>query len=253
MRPTLFRVTVLLLALATMSGRPQAAPGADGKESTIWDGVYTPAQIERAKVPLVAVCRRCHNDDLGGGDRGPALHGDRFMSTWETQELSALFAKVKDTMPPDSPSSLSDEDYVSMVALILQANGFPSGTEPLTVAKLDGIRIAAKPGEAPRQVANFRLVEVVGCLTPGPNDAWTLTRTTEPLLTSERPSSPDTLRQASGQSLGSGSFRLISANPFDPAAHTGQKMQAKGLLYRAPGKDRINLISLEAVGPNCGP
>jgi hypothetical protein len=160
MRPTPFRVTVLLLALATMSGRPQAAPGADGKESTIWDGVYTPAQIERAKVPLVAVCRRCHNDDLGGGDRGPALHGNRFMATWETQELSALFAKVKDTMPPDSPSSLSDEDYVSMVALILQANGFPSGSEPLTVARLDGIRIASKPGEAPRQVANFRLVEV---------------------------------------------------------------------------------------------
>ena len=175
------------------------------------------------------------------------------MSTWETQEVSALFAKVRDTMPPDSPSSLPDEDYINLVALILQANGFPAGNEPLRAGKLDGILIVGRPGDGPKAVPNFRLVEVVGCLTRGPNDAWTLTRTSEPALTSERPSTAETLQQASGQPLGFQTFRLVSVNPFDPAAHTGQKMQAKGLLYRAPGKDRINLISLETVGPSCGP
>ncbi len=69
----------------------------------------------------------------------------------------------------------------------------------------------------------------------------------------ERPSTPDTLKEASRKPLGSETFRLVSVNSFDPAAHTGQKMQAKGLLYRAPGKDRINLVSLETVDQNCGP
>jgi hypothetical protein len=230
-----------------------AGSGADDKAAAIWGGVYSPAQIERAKVPLKDVCRRCHSDDLGGSDRGPSLHGSRFMSTWETQDLSALFAKVKDTMPPDSPSSLSDEDYIAMVALILQANGYPAGAEALTLANLDGIKIAGKPGETPKELANFRLVEVVGCLTHGADAAWILTNTSEPALASDRPSTARALSDASRQPLGSATYRLLSVNSFDPAAHAGQKMQAKGLLYRAPGKDRINLIALEPVGPSCAP
>jgi Cytochrome C oxidase, cbb3-type, subunit III len=254
MRRRLMPLTVVLLAfIITARAGTSAAPGADGQDGRIWDGVYTAEQVDRAKAPLTAVCRRCHNDDLGGSERGPSLHGSRFMSTWETQELSALFAKVRDTMPPDSPSSLPDEDYINLVALILQANGFPAGNEPLSAGKLDGILIVRKPGDAQKDVPNFRLVEVVGCLTRGPNDAWTLTHTSEPALTSERPSTAEKLKQASGQPLGSQTFRLVSVNAFDPAAHAGQKMQAKGLLYRAPGKDRINLISLETVGPSCGP
>jgi cytochrome c553 len=249
-RPILILVAVLAYVVTAHAGT-QAAPGADGNGARIWNGVYTAAQVDQAKKPLVAVCRRCHNDDLGGSDRGPALHGSRFMATWDTQAVSALFAKVRDTMPPDSPSSLPDEDYINMVALILQKNGFPAGNETLSASKLDGILIVGKDDQ--KQVPNFRLVEVVGCLTHGPNGAWTLTSTSEPAVTDERPATAETLKQASAQPLGSQTFRLVSINSFDPAAHIGQKMQAKGLLYRAPGKDRINLIALDPVGPSCGP
>jgi cytochrome c553 len=252
MRRKLMLLPVALLAfvMTAHAGMP-AAPGADGSSARIWGGVYTAAQVDQAKKPLVAVCRRCHNDDLGGSDRGPSLHGKGFMATWETQELGALFAKVRDTMPPDSPSSLPDEDYINMVALILQKNGFPAGEETLSPGTLDGILIVGKDG--PTEVPNFRLVEVVGCLTHGPNDAWTLTRTSAPAVANERPTTAETLKEASRKPLGSETFRLMSVNTFDPAAHAGQKMQAKGLLYRAPGKDRINLVSLEPVDPSCGP
>ena len=125
MQRGLMLIPVAMLAyVVTAHAGSLAAPGADGNGARIWDGVYTAAQVEQAKKPLVAVCRRCHSDDLGGSDRGPSLHGKGFMATWETQELSALFAKVRDTMPPDSPSSLPDEDYINMVALILSKNGF---------------------------------------------------------------------------------------------------------------------------------
>src|SRR5947207_1057752 len=144
-RLILIPFAMLAYVVTAHAGRP-AAPGADGS-ARIWNGVYTEAQVDRAKKPLVAVCRRCHSDDLGGSDRGPSLHGKGFMATWETQELSALFAKVRDTMPPDSPSSLPDEDYINMVALILQKNGFPAGNETLSANKLEGILIVGKDSQ----------------------------------------------------------------------------------------------------------
>jgi len=245
-------IPLLALVMTAHAGSPGGA-GVDGKDTSIWDGVYSPAQIERSKMPLTAVCRRCHSDDLGGSERGPALHGSRFMANWETQDLSALFAKVRDTMPPDSPSSLPDEDYIAMVALILKTNGYPAGSETLTLSKLDGIKIMGKPGETPKEIGNFRLVEVVGCLTRGDNDAWMLTNTSDPALSSDKPSTDKALGAAARQPLGSATYRLMSVNAFDPAAHAGQKMQAKGLLYRAPGKDRINLVALDPVGPGCAP
>ena len=60
------------------------------------------------------------------------------------------------------------------------------------------------------------------------------------------------LKEAGAQPLGSQTFRLLSVNPFHPETHRGHKMQAKGLIYRAPSKDRINLVSLEMVGSSCG-
>jgi hypothetical protein len=254
MRRLLMVLPVPLLALViTVQAGGSGGAGVDGKDPSIWDGVYTQAQLERATVPLRDVCRRCHSDDLGGSERGPSLHGARFMTNWETQDLSALFAKVKDTMPPDSPSSLPDEDYIAMVALILKTNGYPVGSETLTLSKLDGIKIIGKPGETPKDIGNFRLVEVVGCLAHGDNDAWTLTHTSPPSLTNDKPSTERALSSAARQPLGTATYRLVSANGFDPAAHVGQKMQAKGLLYRAPGKDRLNLVALEPVGQNCTP
>jgi hypothetical protein len=253
MRRRLMLSPVFLLAFVmTWQATTPAAQGNDSKDAKIWNGVYTAAQAERAKTSFTAVCRRCHNDDLGGSERGPSLRGNRFMSTWETQDLNVLFAKIRDTMPPDSPSSLPDEDYIDLVALILQANSFPAGAENLSAEKLGGILIMRKAGEGPREVPNFRLVEVVGCLAQGPDDAWMLTRTSEPVLTNDQPSSAGTLKEAAAQPLGSQTFRLVSVGPFNPGAHMGQKMQAKGLLYRAPSKDRINLISLEMVSPSCG-
>jgi hypothetical protein len=226
------------------------AQGPGGKESKIWEGVYSSDQAERAKKPFTAICRRCHNDDMGGSDRGPSLRGDRFMANWETQGVNLLYAKIRDTMPPDSPSSLPDSDYTDLVSLILQANGFPAGPDALTADKMAGVMILKKGGGG-TEVANFRLVEVTGCLTPGPNDTWLLTGSTDPVLSNDQPPTAETLQQAAAVPAGSKAFRLVSANTFNPGPHKGHKMQAKGLIYRAPDKDRINLISLEMVSPTC--
>jgi hypothetical protein len=221
------------------------------KQTAIWAGVYQEAQVERAKPTFLAVCRRCHNDDLGGSERGPSLRGDRFMANWETQGLNLLFAKIRDTMPPDSPSSLPDATYLDLMTLILQANGFPAGQDALTPDKLSAILLVRKTADGSVQIPNFRLVDIVGCLTPGPADAWFLTHSGDPMLTTDGTPAAGALAEAATRPLGSQAFRLIGVQAFSPEAHSGQKMQAKGLMYRAPAKDRINLISLETLSPSC--
>ena len=225
---------------------------AQDKAGSIWNGVYSAAQADRGGTPFTAVCRRCHNDDLGGSERGPSLRGERFMANWDGQGLNRLFAKIRDTMPPDSPASLPDEDYLDLVTLILKTNGFPAGSVDLTAEELEDVLVLKKGGDGPGDVPNFRMVQVVGCLGEGPDNTWVLTRTSEPAVASDSASSAAGLKEAAAQPLGSQTFRLLSANPFHPEAHRGHKMQAKGLIYRAPNKDRINLVSLEMVGVSCG-
>lgn len=246
-----FLTLVLALAVPVPVGM-LAAQDESSKNSQIWDGVYTTEQAERGKTRFTGLCRRCHNDDLGGSERGPALRGDRFMSKWETQGVDRLFAKIRDGMPPDSPSSLPDDDYIDLVARILQANSFPAGKQALNLEGLERILIVRKPGEGPREAPNFSLVKIVGCLSQGPDHAWMLTNAHEPVLTTDQPSTAATRKEADSQPLGPYTFRLVSASSFGLDVHKGHKMEAKGLVYRAPNKDRLNVISLEMVSANCG-
>ena len=62
---------------------------------------------------------------------GPPLAGETFRATWAGQSVRALFDSAK-MMPPASPGSLSDEAYASMVAYVLQMNGYAAGETPLT-------------------------------------------------------------------------------------------------------------------------
>jgi len=230
--------------LVTVAGQDPAPAG------KIWSGVYSAAQADRGKIPFTGVCRRCHADTLEGSRRGPALKGEKFMADWEAQDLRRLFDKIRDTMPPDSPSSLDDSEYLDVMTYILQANGYPAGTRELTAEMIGDIQLVRAPGSAPRQVQNFSVVEIVGCLERD-GDGWFLTRTTEPVLTGGRPATPAELSDAASRPLGALRFRLLSIAPFSPDTHAGEKMDAKGLLYRAPSKDRLNLSSLQPLGARC--
>ena len=235
---------VLGSSLMTIAGQGPAPAG------KIWSGVYSAAQAERGKVPFTGVCRRCHADTLEGSRRGPALKGESFMADWEAQDLRRLLDKIRDTMPPDSPSSLDDTEYLDVMTYILQANGYPAGPKELTADMLGDIQLVRAPGSAPRQAQNFSVVEIVGCLERD-GDGWFLTRTTEPVLTGGRPATAAELGEAASRPLGTLRFRLVSVAPFSPDAHAGEKMDAKGLLYRAPSKDRLNLSSLQPLGARC--
>jgi hypothetical protein len=62
---------------------------------------------------------------------GPPLAGEAFNAVWAGRSVRALFDSAK-TMPPANPGSLSDDMYASIVAYVLQVNGYAAGDTPLT-------------------------------------------------------------------------------------------------------------------------
>ena len=62
---------------------------------------------------------------------GPPLAGEAFNAVWAGRSVRELFDSAK-TMPPANPGSLSDETYASIIAYVLQVNGYAAGETALT-------------------------------------------------------------------------------------------------------------------------
>ena len=222
---------------------------AQNPEPRIWQGVYSTAQAERGKTSFNSSCLRCHGDKLQG-NTAPALSGDRFFTTWGSEPIASLFAKIRDTMPPNFGTSIDDQTKLDIVAYILQTNGYPGGPGELTQNGNDlATAQILKKGEQ-ALVQNFSLVQTVGCLGRGPDNTWVLTRTSDPLVTRDDAASAQSLASAATRPLGTRTFRLLSAKPFSPESHQGHKMEARGLIYSEAGDERLTLTSLRMAG-NC--
>jgi mono/diheme cytochrome c family protein len=239
---------VLAGALAALP--PSRSAAAQGRDLEIWDGVYTSVQARRGESAFESHCVSCHGADLSGlGRQGRSLRGDQFWTTWNASSLNSLYTKMQSTMPRNEPSSLPDNVYLDLVAFVLEANAFPAGVNELNRGVLDGIRIVKK--DSANDAPNFALVQVVGCLTQGPNDTWQLTNATVPGRTRGETLSPDELKAAQSTSLGSATLRLLDVVHFKPELHKGHKMGAKGLVNRTASETFLDLATLQEVGTSC--
>jgi mono/diheme cytochrome c family protein len=235
-----------LLAAARVTGQ--------GQESKIWTGVYSAEQAEQGKRLFESNCSTCHRSDLSG-DRGPALTGDRFFTSWQAGSVNRLFSKIKETMPPNRGTvNLSEDNFLAIVAYILESNAFPPSKDDtlLTSEGLDDIIIAKRGGGESKGLANFALVQVVGCLTQAADRQWMLTNSSEPVLTKDQPATGQELQDSLKRSLGTETFVLYSIDRFKPENYRGQKMAAKGLVYRSPSDSVLSLTSLQVVDAKCG-
>ena len=254
--------TDILAYIMSVSGMPpgndeikvdmRALEGIKIAKKTTLDGVFTAAQADRGKENyLTGRCGGCHKLDLSG-DRGPALRGEDFLAHWENGSVVTLFDKIRETMPQNSPNDVTEDAKADIVAYLLQQNGFPAGqTELRADAESLGIVDIVRKGRS-NTIANFSLVQVVGCLTQGTNNAWTLTNTSDPVPTRDEEPSAAALKTAQSKALGAQTFQLVSVVPFKPEGHKGQKMEARGLLYRDQADARLNLTSLQMLGTSCG-
>jgi len=216
----------------------------------IWNGVFTASQAQRGKTDYEKNCSNCHNSDMAGSVRAPSVRGERFMQTWQNNGLDVLFVKLRDSMPATYPDAVTEEVKIDILAYLLQQNGFPAGPQELKLdpQELADIQIAQKGDQA---AANFTLVRVAGCLTPVPGKAWTLTQATEPLITRDETGSAAALKAAAEAPLGAQTFVLTSIAAFKPDEHKGQKVEARGLVYRDANRNLLNVTSLASAGSGC--
>src|SRR5436305_10306891 len=113
--PVLGLAIAMWMAAAAVSSAQQSPAG----EKKIWDGVFASAQAARGKAPFERSCARCHNVELAGSQRGPALKGNVFWSKYDNDNLGTLFGYVRDNMPQDGPSLVEDNVKADILAYVM--------------------------------------------------------------------------------------------------------------------------------------
>jgi len=125
-------VATLLMATGAGSTAAQHTDSAaqPGKQS-VWDGLYADAQAARGREAYQKACASCHMEDLGGHEYAGALAGYPFQMKWEDASVAEVFGRIR-TMPLGAAGSLTSQEYLDILAYVLQANGYPAGKDELT-------------------------------------------------------------------------------------------------------------------------
>ncbi len=233
-------VSVSLLALT-------AGLWAQSKPATVLDGVYTEQQAAAGHDKYEAICAACHEGDEP--EANPPK-GSEFIERWRDAPLSFLHNFIHTSMPGDHPGTLSNADYIHLIAYLLQANGYPKGPSELTAARTREILLVGKDG--PKPLPANALVSAVGCLI-NTNGDWSLTSGTNPLrVRVGDETTPDELAASKAAELGMASYALGNAEDFPSDKLKGHKVQVKGVLTKVAAPLRISVQSLESVGESCG-
>jgi hypothetical protein len=142
------RVAGLLVAVWT-AGVLQSVRAEQGTGSSTWSGVYTEEQAKSGAAVYAKNCSECHLEDLAGDGFAPALKGPEFMNNWNTLSVGDLFERIRVSMPPSNPSSVTAKEKAEILAHILKNAGFPAGKAELA-SQTDALKSikfeATKPG-----------------------------------------------------------------------------------------------------------
>ena len=143
------------------------------QDRTADQGVYTSAQAARGAAVFDAHCVFCHRE----GGTAPVLAGERFTKSFADSTLLAVFTTIQTTMPREAPGSLTEKEYVDVVAHLLEAEWL-SGRHD----RAGSGRSRGHQGSGQGRRLEFRLVHVVGCLSQA-GRVWTLAQATDPVRT----------------------------------------------------------------------
>ena len=128
----IFFVSVALLVSSAsyrVAQAEQAAAAAGAK--SIWDGVFTAEQAERGAAIYKTACSECHGGDLMGDGFAPALSGADFQGNWNDLSVGDFFERIRISMPPSGPTSVTPAQKADIVAHIFNQNKYPAGTTEL--------------------------------------------------------------------------------------------------------------------------
>jgi mono/diheme cytochrome c family protein len=112
-----------------------------------------PEQVTAGQSLFAANCAKCHGDSGEGTSKAPRVVGlaqgalpldppperkvrkGRFVTVADVAEFAVA------NMPPKEGGSLSEQQYLAILAFDLKANGIDLGTQPLTMAKARELKI----------------------------------------------------------------------------------------------------------------
>ena len=234
-----FLATVAVLVAALGGAILRAQAGAQAR--TVWDGVYTDAQAERARGTFGQSCARCHTLTPDGTR---PVSGEKFWQGFTQKTVGDLLTYVSTNMPNGNGGTLSASTYNDLVALILKSNGFPAGTTEVAPETVAAVQIIPKdgPGELPANT----LVRVVGCLAPKSGADWTLTSATEPQRIDKTGPVPEDATRPLGTRTTALKFVLSRIDGF-----VGQRMAVTGILLGVGGANGINVATVNRVAETC--
>ncbi len=136
----------------------EVAAALDGLDETggrvsVWDGVFTQAQADRGQTAYTGACGICHGRRLNGAPDDPDMRSTPplaragFLREWDGRSLATLYEYMRATMPEDNPGSLTDPEYVDVIAYMLSVGGMPTGPDalPPDPPRLSRIAIEQRP------------------------------------------------------------------------------------------------------------
>ncbi len=195
---------------------------------TFGEGVFTAEQATRGEQLYSQQCSVCHGDNLAGIEMAPPLAGPNFMGVWGAQPLLSLANRIKTTMPPYAPNSLSSAQTIDILSYVLKANELQAGNVPLSLPLGDD---APAPSMSEAQEAASQ---------------WT---TYGGDLASHRYSALDQINKDNFSKL-QVAWRLNTNNlgPTPDRLYASTPLMANGILYSTAGTAR----SVVALNPGTG-
>ncbi len=111
--------------------RVRAEQAAAAASKTVWDGVFTEEQATRGEAAYKDNCSSCHGDDMAGDGFAPALAGGDFAGNWNELTLGDLYERMRISMPPNGPNTVTNAQKADILAHIMDFNKYPAGTTEL--------------------------------------------------------------------------------------------------------------------------
>jgi len=242
-------------AMALTAGLAVSLPGsfagfrgyAQSRPPTVLDGVYTEHQAQRGAEQYEVVCAACHEGDEP--EANPPK-GSEFVERWREAPVDLLYQFIRTNMPGDKPGSLSEANYVDLIAYLLQVNGSPPGNSAFTADKAKTVLLVGPDG--PQPLPPNALVRTVGCLVTNSENNWTLVSAANPArVRIADQTTPVEVASSATAPLGSASYKLINAEDFPAPKLKGQRVQVKGVLTKVVNPYTLTVLSLERAGNGC--
>ena len=144
-----------------------AAGGEPAATQQLGQAEYRAGQAERGAELYQRQCAACHLLDLQGSFEAVALRDSAFIDNWRNRAPADLLDVLRRTMPTQAPGSLSEDEYLDIIAFLLRANGVAAGATALA-ANSDAVLFIGDVGDTPAAPARTPVPGLAGTVpTPG--------------------------------------------------------------------------------------